>query len=288
MGSVSCTQLGPGPAPLNVCLTCHGRSFLSVPCVPGCLSGSHPSAVREAGFSQLPSLVRNVPGGKWSGWRGRRGGGPAGPRPQHVALARFSLPLTTARPVLEAGSGPRPLAGPSAETPAQLQGGSASGPFGRRECLAHCHQTALLLPQGASWAGGLGRGRPAPSLDRRGSGAAPGGALGTRSPAPLRSQWRGMWGGCSLPTRMPNLRDLISETSPVSLVAVLRRPVRSRPWPALAFSPCRYMAQSKHAEARELMCSGALLFFSHGQVSRLPGARVGMGGPGRGLVGSLG
>ncbi|XP_070636465.1 Golgi to ER traffic protein 4 homolog isoform X1 [Bos indicus] len=27
----------------------------------------------------------------------------------------------------------------------------------------------------------------------------------------------------------------------------------------------RYMAQSKHAEARELMCSGALLFFSHGQ-----------------------
>ena len=29
----------------------------------------------------------------------------------------------------------------------------------------------------------------------------------------------------------------------------------------------RYMAQSKHAEARELMCSGALLFFSHGQVS---------------------
>lgn len=30
----------------------------------------------------------------------------------------------------------------------------------------------------------------------------------------------------------------------------------------------RYMAQSKHAEARELMCSGALLFFSHGQVSR--------------------
>nr|XP_031532731.1 Golgi to ER traffic protein 4 homolog isoform X3 [Vicugna pacos] len=27
----------------------------------------------------------------------------------------------------------------------------------------------------------------------------------------------------------------------------------------------RYMSQSKHAEARELMCSGALLFFSHGQ-----------------------
>lgn len=47
--------------------------------------------------------------------------------------------------------------------------------------------------------------------------------------------------------------------------------------PALAFSPCRYMAQSKHAEARELMCSGALLFFSHGQVSRLPGAREGPG-----------
>lgn len=87
-----------------------------------------------------------------------------------------------------------------------------------------------------------------------------------------------MWGGCSLPTRRPSLWDLISETSPV----------RSRPWPALPFSPCRYMAQSKHAEARELMCSGALLFFSHGQVSRLPGARVGVGGPGRGLVGSLG
>ncbi|XP_070270334.1 Golgi to ER traffic protein 4 homolog isoform X1 [Myotis yumanensis] len=29
--------------------------------------------------------------------------------------------------------------------------------------------------------------------------------------------------------------------------------------------PGRYMSQSKHAEARELMCSGALLFFSHGQ-----------------------
>lgn len=29
----------------------------------------------------------------------------------------------------------------------------------------------------------------------------------------------------------------------------------------------RYMSQSKHAEARELMYSGALLFFSHGQVS---------------------
>nr|XP_045731904.1 Golgi to ER traffic protein 4 homolog [Mirounga angustirostris] len=27
----------------------------------------------------------------------------------------------------------------------------------------------------------------------------------------------------------------------------------------------RYMSQSKHTEARELMCSGALLFFSHGQ-----------------------
>ncbi|KAK7806484.1 hypothetical protein U0070_017476 [Myodes glareolus] len=31
------------------------------------------------------------------------------------------------------------------------------------------------------------------------------------------------------------------------------------------FSLCRYMSQSKHAEARELMYSGALLFFSHGQ-----------------------
>uniref|UniRef100_A0A8C9KI99 Uncharacterized protein n=1 Tax=Panthera tigris altaica TaxID=74533 RepID=A0A8C9KI99_PANTA len=28
----------------------------------------------------------------------------------------------------------------------------------------------------------------------------------------------------------------------------------------------QYMSQSKHTEARELMCSGALLFFSHGQV----------------------
>eukprot|EP00070_Physeter_catodon_P035567 XP_028342461.1 uncharacterized protein LOC114485357 [Physeter catodon] len=46
----------PGPAPPNVCLTCRGRSILSVPCVPSCLSGSRPSAVREAGFSQLPSL----------------------------------------------------------------------------------------------------------------------------------------------------------------------------------------------------------------------------------------
>lgn len=33
------------------------------------------------------------------------------------------------------------------------------------------------------------------------------------------------------------------------------------------FPLCRYMSQSKHAEARELMYSGALLFFSHGQVS---------------------
>lgn len=30
---------------------------------------------------------------------------------------------------------------------------------------------------------------------------------------------------------------------------------------------CRYMSQGKHAEARELMYSGALLFFSHNQVS---------------------
>ncbi|XP_016044592.2 Golgi to ER traffic protein 4 homolog isoform X2 [Erinaceus europaeus] len=29
----------------------------------------------------------------------------------------------------------------------------------------------------------------------------------------------------------------------------------------------RYMSQNKHAEARDLMCSGALLFFSHGQNS---------------------
>ena len=29
----------------------------------------------------------------------------------------------------------------------------------------------------------------------------------------------------------------------------------------------RYMSQGKHAEARELMYSGALLFFSHNQVS---------------------
>lgn len=38
------------------------------------------------------------------------------------------------------------------------------------------------------------------------------------------------------------------------------------------------MAQSKHAEARELMCSGALLFFSHGQVSRQRGASRGRSG----------
>lgn len=40
------------------------------------------------------------------------------------------------------------------------------------------------------------------------------------------------------------------------------------------FLVCRYMSQSKHAEARELMYSGALLFFSHGQVS---GAMMGRG-----------
>ena len=46
----------------------------------------------------------------------------------------------------------------------------------------------------------------------------------------------------------------------------------------------RYMSQNKHAEARELMCSGALLFFRHGQVSSgcgggvpCSGRRVGVG-----------
>lgn len=46
----------------------------------------------------------------------------------------------------------------------------------------------------------------------------------------------------------------------------------------------RYMAQSKHAEARELMCSGALLFFSHGQVSH----QCDQERPGRGLEGGSG
>lgn len=46
----------------------------------------------------------------------------------------------------------------------------------------------------------------------------------------------------------------------------------------------RYMAQSKHAEARELMCSGALLFFSHGQVSCQHDREQ----PGRGLEGGSG
>ncbi len=32
---------------------------------------------------------------------------------------------------------------------------------------------------------------------------------------------------------------------------------------------CRYMSQAKHAEARELMYNGALLFFSYNQV-RVP------------------
>ena len=41
----------------------------------------------------------------------------------------------------------------------------------------------------------------------------------------------------------------------------------------------RYMSQSKHAEARELMCSGALLFFSHGQVSGQGGLGLRSGSP---------
>lgn len=45
------------------------------------------------------------------------------------------------------------------------------------------------------------------------------------------------------------------------------------------------MSQSKHAEARELMCSGALLFFSHGQVSGRPRLLRGGGGGGQGAVG---
>lgn len=53
---------------------------------------------------------------------------------------------------------------------------------------------------------------------------------------------------------------------------------------------CRYMSQSKHTEARELMCSGALLFFSHGQVrgGPIPSLLGACGSekdrPGRGLV----
>lgn len=59
----------------------------------------------------------------------------------------------------------------------------------------------------------------------------------------------------------------------------------------------RYMSQSKHAEARELMYSGALLFFSHGQVRCLvppaslpaPGKQVEVGvtweGPDRHILG---
>lgn len=34
-------------------------------------------------------------------------------------------------------------------------------------------------------------------------------------------------------------------------------------------SSIRYMSQAKHAEARELMYRGALLFFSHNQVNRI-------------------
>lgn len=47
---------------------------------------------------------------------------------------------------------------------------------------------------------------------------------------------------------------------------------------------CRYMSQNKHAEARELMCSGALLFFSHGQVSGPGAPRGGAGGRAPGLA----
>lgn len=53
------------------------------------------------------------------------GDGLAAHRPRRVALARFSLPFATVRRVHEAGSGPQPLSGPSAEPPALLQGGAA-------------------------------------------------------------------------------------------------------------------------------------------------------------------
>lgn len=45
------------------------------------------------------------------------------------------------------------------------------------------------------------------------------------------------------------------------------------------------MSQNKHTEARELMCSGALLFFSHGQVHSdlIPFSAWGLQA-GRGLV----
>lgn len=44
------------------------------------------------------------------------------------------------------------------------------------------------------------------------------------------------------------------------------------------------MSQSKHAEARELMYSGALLFFSHGQVSTATMRNGWRGGVGWGVL----
>lgn len=65
-------------------------------------------------------------------------------------------------------------------------------------------------------------------------------------------------------------------------------------WPHWLPAPRRYTSQSRHAEARELMCSGALLFFSHGQVScgrpqvsRLEACGPEQGHPGRGLSATL-
>lgn len=65
-------------------------------------------------------------------------------------------------------------------------------------------------------------------------------------------------------------------------------------WPHWLPAPRRYTSQSRHAEARELMCSGALLFFSHGQVScgrpqvsQLEACGPEQGHPGRGLSATL-
>ncbi|XP_044903704.1 Golgi to ER traffic protein 4 homolog isoform X2 [Felis catus] len=72
----------------------------------------------------------------------------------------------------------------------------------------------------------------------------------------LRSPWSPQPWSCGCSKAGP----VVPETSVIWCSERLSQTGESR-----ALSRLVYMSQSKHTEARELMCSGALLFFSHGQ-----------------------